>query len=379
MLIQSIEHTKLDIIGDVHGEIEALNTLLKHLNYNEDGEHPEDRVLIFVGDLFDRGTNSWAVYKKVKHLMKKGRAFCIQGNHELNLLIPDPNFTDDRPKVKAGNEWFHGQVELVNKDDPLSIQPQYLLHTQQERDQIRNFLRPLPLAICAPGIRIVHACWDNDAIHEIQSKTQTADILFSKYEQQCTDRIATQVRDYLNKNPEENTENLTPSTWFKRQSRAHPIRIEAELIEQNQNPIKVITSGKERRLGPHQAPYEAGKKTRYVKRDPWWTNYQDDQVVVFGHYWRKAPYPNDPIDLTPPEKRNIPATFSPEEGPLQWLGPKKNAMCVDYSVGKRFLERHHNLSSGKSGSYLACFRYTKTSDGFDAKLVFDNGNIETIL
>lgn len=379
MLIQSIEHTKLDIIGDIHGEIEALNTLLKHLNYNDDGEHPENRVLIFVGDLFDRGTNSWAVYRKVKHLMENGRAFCIQGNHELNLLIPDPNFTDGRPKVKAGNEWFHGQVELVDKNEPTSIQPQYLLHTQQERYQIQEFLRPLPLAICAPGIRIVHACWDNDAICKIQSKTQTADVLFATYEQKCHDLIATKVTDFLNQNPDANPHNLKPSTWFSLQDRNHPIRIEAELIEQNQNPIKVITSGKERGLDPNQAPYEAGKKMRYVQRDRWWTDYQDDPIVVFGHYWRKAPYPQEHIDLTPPEKRNIPATFSPKEGALQWLGPKQNAMCIDYSVGQRFLERYNNISCGESGSYLACFRYTKTTDAFDASLIFDNGKIETIL
>ena len=126
MLIQSISETKLDIIGDIHGEIAALESLLGHLGYDEDDKHPEDRKLVFVGDLVDRGEDSWAVYKRVRALIEVGVAYCILGNHELNLLIADKNFDDGRPKVKPGNEWFHGLIELVNKDDPTSIQPQFL-------------------------------------------------------------------------------------------------------------------------------------------------------------------------------------------------------------------------------------------------------------
>ena len=156
MLIQSISETKLDIIGDIHGEISALENLLGHLGYDEKGNHPEDRKLVFVGDLVDRGENSWAVYKKVRTLMEAVVAYCILGNHELNLLIKDKRFQDGRPKIKAGNEWFHGLIELVNKDDPTSIQPQFLLQSPKERSELQEFLRPLPLVIEAPGIRIVH-------------------------------------------------------------------------------------------------------------------------------------------------------------------------------------------------------------------------------
>ena len=48
----------LDIIGDIHGEIDALESLLIHLGYEEDGAHPEGRRLVFVGDLVDRGPDS---------------------------------------------------------------------------------------------------------------------------------------------------------------------------------------------------------------------------------------------------------------------------------------------------------------------------------
>lgn len=45
----------LDIIGDVHGEIDALKNLIRVLGYDEKGNHPEQRKLIFVGDICDRG------------------------------------------------------------------------------------------------------------------------------------------------------------------------------------------------------------------------------------------------------------------------------------------------------------------------------------
>ena len=45
----------LDIVGDVHGEIDALQNLLNHLGYGEDGVHQGGRRLVFLGDLIDRG------------------------------------------------------------------------------------------------------------------------------------------------------------------------------------------------------------------------------------------------------------------------------------------------------------------------------------
>ena len=139
MLIQSISETKLDVIGDIHGEISALENLLEHLGYDEKGIHPEGRKLVFVGDLVDRGENSWAVYKKVRALIENEKAYCILGNHELNLLITDKRFQDGRPKVKPGNEWFHGLIELVKKDDPTSIQPFFTPNQRRERKNSKIF------------------------------------------------------------------------------------------------------------------------------------------------------------------------------------------------------------------------------------------------
>ena len=85
--VQTLFDAPLDIVGDIHGEIDALNRLLNVLGYDAQGYHPEQRKLIFVGDLCDRGVDSFAVIQYVKTLIEYGNAQCVLGNHELNLLI----------------------------------------------------------------------------------------------------------------------------------------------------------------------------------------------------------------------------------------------------------------------------------------------------
>ena len=99
LFIQRIYDAPIDIIGDIHGEIDALQNLIQILGYDRDGNHNENRKLIFVGDLCDRGLDSVAVIKLVKHLVDNGNAQCVLGNHELNILIHSK---------REGNGWFFG-------------------------------------------------------------------------------------------------------------------------------------------------------------------------------------------------------------------------------------------------------------------------------
>ena len=64
----------LDIVGDVHGELDALRGLLNVLGYREDGSHPDRRSLVFVGDLCDLGPDSPVVIRHVAELVAGGRA-----------------------------------------------------------------------------------------------------------------------------------------------------------------------------------------------------------------------------------------------------------------------------------------------------------------
>ena len=90
-------HGPFDIIGDVHGCYEELIELLQKLGYiieeiADDGtnyglkvSHPENRTVIFLGDLIDRGSASLAVLKLVMSMVRSGTALCVPGNHDMKL------------------------------------------------------------------------------------------------------------------------------------------------------------------------------------------------------------------------------------------------------------------------------------------------------
>ena len=59
----------IDVVGDVHGEIDALDDLLAALGYHGRGDHPAGRRLIFIGDLCDRGPDSPGVIRRVREMV----------------------------------------------------------------------------------------------------------------------------------------------------------------------------------------------------------------------------------------------------------------------------------------------------------------------
>ncbi|MEM1324408.1 MAG: polynucleotide kinase-phosphatase [Bacteroidota bacterium] len=90
-------HGPFDIIGDIHGCYDETIELLQKLNYQIEKveaddqnfgikvTHPEDRKVIFLGDLVDRGPNSPSVLRLVMSMVNDGVALCVPGNHDLKL------------------------------------------------------------------------------------------------------------------------------------------------------------------------------------------------------------------------------------------------------------------------------------------------------
>lgn len=86
-----------DIIGDIHGCLDETLMLLKKLNYNVetvpfDLENygykvtaPNNRKVVFLGDLVDRGPNSAGVLKLAMSMVKNETAICVPGNHDIKL------------------------------------------------------------------------------------------------------------------------------------------------------------------------------------------------------------------------------------------------------------------------------------------------------
>ena len=149
-LIGKLFNGPIDIIGDVHGEINALRLLLWHLGYDKQGNHPDERRIAFLGDLIDRGPNSPAVLELAMQFVKGGRAQCILGNHELNLI---------RDERKDGNEWFM----TPGKESKYQSE---VVSSQQKIDFIK-FLNTLPLALEREDLRVVNASWNKESVNKL--------------------------------------------------------------------------------------------------------------------------------------------------------------------------------------------------------------------
>lgn len=65
------------VIGDIHGELEQLKTLIQKINLNDEDE------LYVLGDVIDRGLSS---IEALQYLMTMPNCTCIAGNHELMML-----------------------------------------------------------------------------------------------------------------------------------------------------------------------------------------------------------------------------------------------------------------------------------------------------
>lgn len=85
---KSMDKGPFDIIGDVHGCFDELIMLLTKLGYKIDGyhvTHPQNRKVVFLGDLVDRGPKIVEVLKLLMNMVKDGVAYCVQGNHDNKL------------------------------------------------------------------------------------------------------------------------------------------------------------------------------------------------------------------------------------------------------------------------------------------------------
>lgn len=84
-----------DVIGDVHGCLTELESLLDELGYQLvrddlgraiDAIPPTGRKAIFLGDLVDRGPDSPGVLRLVMGMVEAAHALCVPGNHEHKLV-----------------------------------------------------------------------------------------------------------------------------------------------------------------------------------------------------------------------------------------------------------------------------------------------------
>ena len=150
-------------IGDIHGRLDLLQTLLAALD--------DTAPLVFLGDYIDRGIYSAQVLRHLYHLgaTAHNRAICLKGNHEEMML----NFLDMPQKMHR--IWMqNGGMQTLTS---------FGLSTHEARapevvaDDLRHaigeplltWLRGLPVIWTTGNVTAVHAALDPSQPSEAQS------------------------------------------------------------------------------------------------------------------------------------------------------------------------------------------------------------------
>lgn len=342
-LLQTLPERPLAVIGDIHGECQALDELLVHL---ERQPGAGQRLLIFIGDLCDRGPDSVGVINRVQALVEQGRAMAILGNHEINLLAND---------AKDGSGWF---FDSRQQSDTRYYAP-FSRASAAQRPAIREFLCTLPLALQMPGLRIVHAAWDAASIASIaEAPTGSILTLIHDWQQRIAkeaqkDNLYARYRAEMDRWAGQLENRNDPPPYLDAVA-------DYESLEQRLNPIKRLTSGIEARS---PRPFFSGNRWRYSDRTAWWQYDPDPTPVLIGHYWRLFHPATDPTAWRY-------GTLFEGIAPTEWHGRNRQAFCLDYSVGARWRDRKSDGGAASPNHFrLAAMNWPERT------LLFDNGEL----
>jgi len=293
-----------DIIGDIHGHAEALQTLLRSMGYTERQgawRHPE-RQAIFVGDFIDRGPRQIEAVEVAMRMVQAGSAQAIMGNHEFNAIawfLPDPaqpgEYLRPHHSLKYGDKNFQQHKAFLKE-----------VNGTPRHQEIIDWFLTLPLWLKLDGIRVVHACWHQDFMRFLTENGLV------------NGRLTTDMMVQACREPLHEAEKDTPApSVFKA--------------------VEALTKGLEIPLPPPHTFVDKDGHRRDRVRVRWW----DRQAVSYQQAAlldddARAQLPDMPIaahnlighdGATPVFVGHYWATGIP-----QLLSPK--VACVDYSIGK---------------------------------------------
>jgi diadenosine tetraphosphatase ApaH/serine/threonine PP2A family protein phosphatase len=148
----------IDIIGDIHGQCDKLEALLRALGYRRRAgawRHAERRA-VFVGDFIDRGPAQRRSVDTARRMVDAGSALAVLGNHEFNAIAwhtPDEARPGEYLRPHFSSKW--GERNRRQHAAFLAeVEHEPALHTE-----IIDWFLTLPLWLELPGVRVVHACW----------------------------------------------------------------------------------------------------------------------------------------------------------------------------------------------------------------------------
>ncbi|MFA7083204.1 MAG: metallophosphoesterase family protein [Arcobacteraceae bacterium] len=161
------------IISDVHGCYKTLLALIEQFPYKQNSK------IVFVGDLVDRGENS---YNVVQFVMENNYD-CVKGNHE-DMLLEYGSITKDETLAKIAKHWLNscGGNETIksyknNEDyikhyDYLDSLPIYIEYKDYKTENSRY------LVVSHSAIGTVWECKDSQ--YEIDKDIFESHILWSR-------------------------------------------------------------------------------------------------------------------------------------------------------------------------------------------------------
>ncbi len=151
-----------DIIGDVHGNADKLEALLRVMGYREThgAWRHRERVAVFVGDLVDRGPDQLRTIDIVRRMRDKGAAHVVLGNHEFNAVawaMDDPDSPGSPLRKHSGKNRNQHEAFLaeVGEGSPL-------------HRELVGWFRTIPLWLDLDGVRVIHACWHEPSMRDIE-------------------------------------------------------------------------------------------------------------------------------------------------------------------------------------------------------------------
>jgi len=280
-----------DLVGDIHGHADALEAVLQKLGYRERaGVYGQpDRQVVFLGDLIDRGPQIGRVLEVVRRMVEAGSAIALLGNHELNALA----FHTLRPGER--DRWLRPRS---NTNIRQHAQTLLQLPAAELKSALRWF-RTLPLWLDLPGLRAVHACWDEQARLRVAGHRAygpgelTDDFLWEAC--QAQGELFRDVERLL-----KGAELPLPEGWSYTDRDGHPrhaMRIRWYLPAEGQTYRSFAISD----------PIECDVPVADQQPDQALAYQPGERPVFFGHYWLRGP---EPARLAP------------------------NVACLDYSIAK---------------------------------------------
>ncbi len=282
-----------DIIGDIHGCYQTLQSLLDKLGYTQVGNtysHPQ-RQVIFLGDFIDRGPYQREVIELVRAMIDSANALSVMGNHEYNAIA---YYTVDPRSASVG-------AYLRERDEKHNRQHQAFLDVYQHAPKawaaVIEWFLTLPLWLDLGELRVIHACWDKEFIARIKQFQGGSNLLSYNL-----------LVDSSRK-----------GTW-------------------QYDAIETILKGKELPLPNGQHFYDKDQNKRHNIRVRWW----DENVTTFknAHIGPESDLTHIPDDVIAGDHL---VDYSRQDVPVflghYWLegAPRllaSNIACVDFSVAK---------------------------------------------